>query len=134
MKPGTIMAAVNYLTQIFHSVMMLNMMFQTISRSSASAKRIVVVLESDPVIAEMTESLAENGYAFKHERSGEKSTLYVAYNSGFGKAYGIEVLLGKFMEDGCVTIPDGFNMTGAKNPRDFFKTSDHTKCCRFTTS
>ena len=51
MKPGTIMAAVNYLTQIFHSVMMLNMMFQTISRSSASAKRIVEVLEADPVIA-----------------------------------------------------------------------------------
>ena len=51
MKPGTIMAAVNYLTQIFHSVMMLNMMFQTISRSSASAKRVVEVLESDPVIA-----------------------------------------------------------------------------------
>ena len=51
MKPGTIMAAVTYLTQIFHSIMMLNNMFQTISRSSASAKRIVEVLESDPVIA-----------------------------------------------------------------------------------
>ena len=51
MKPGTIMAAVTYLTQIFHSVMMLNGMFQTISRSSASANRIVEVLESDPVIA-----------------------------------------------------------------------------------
>ena len=51
MKPGTIMAAVTYLTQIFHSVMMLNNMFQTMSRSSASAKRIVEVLESDPVIA-----------------------------------------------------------------------------------
>ena len=37
MKPGTIMAAVTYLTQIFHSVMMLNNIFQTISRSSASA-------------------------------------------------------------------------------------------------
>ena len=51
MKPGTIMAGVNYLTQIFHSVMMLNMMFQTISRSAASAGRIIEVLESDPVIA-----------------------------------------------------------------------------------
>ena len=51
MKPGNIMAAVTYLTQIFHSVMMINMMFQTISRSAASAGRIVEVLESDPVIA-----------------------------------------------------------------------------------
>ena len=51
MKPGVIMAAVTYLTQIFHSVMMLNNMFQTISRSSASANRIVEVLDSDPIIA-----------------------------------------------------------------------------------
>lgn len=51
MEPGDVMAAVNYLTQIFHSVMMLNMMFQSISRSAASAKRVVEVLESDPIIA-----------------------------------------------------------------------------------
>ena len=51
MKPGTIMAAVTYLTQIFHSVMMLNNMFQTISRSAASANRIIEVLDSDPVIS-----------------------------------------------------------------------------------
>ena len=57
MKPGTIMAAINYLTQIFHSVMMLNNMFQTISRSAASAKRVNEVLDSEPVISsgELTE-------------------------------------------------------------------------------
>ena len=51
MEPGDVMAAVNYLTQIFHSVMMLNMMFQSISRSAASSKRVIEVLESDPVIS-----------------------------------------------------------------------------------
>ncbi len=51
MEPGDVMAAVNYLTQIFHSVMMLNMMFQSISRSAASSKRVIEVLESDPAIA-----------------------------------------------------------------------------------
>ena len=50
MAPGDIMAAVTYLTQIFHSVMMFNMMFQTLSRSAASAGRINEVLDTDPVI------------------------------------------------------------------------------------
>ena len=45
MRAGDIMAAVTYLTQIFHSVMMFNMMFQTLSRSAASAKRINEVLD-----------------------------------------------------------------------------------------
>jgi len=51
MAPGDIMAAVTYLTQIFHSVMMFNMMFQTLSRSAASAKRINEVLDTDPTIS-----------------------------------------------------------------------------------
>ena len=50
MKAGDVMAAVSYLTQIFHSVMMVNMMFQTLSRAGASAKRVNEVLDSDPVI------------------------------------------------------------------------------------
>ena len=50
MKAGDVMAAVSYLTQIFHSVMMVNMMFQTLSRAGASAKRVNEVLQSDPVI------------------------------------------------------------------------------------
>jgi ATP-binding cassette subfamily B protein len=40
MKAGDVMAAVSYLTQIFHSAMMVNMMFQSLSRAGASAKRI----------------------------------------------------------------------------------------------
>ena len=50
LQPGDIMAAVTYVTQILSSVMMVSMMFNSISRSSASSKRIVEVLESDPVI------------------------------------------------------------------------------------
>ena len=49
-KAGDIMAAVSYLTQIFHSVMMVNMMFQTLSRAGASAKRVNEVLDCQPVI------------------------------------------------------------------------------------
>jgi ATP-binding cassette subfamily B protein len=67
MKPGTIMAAVTYLTQIFHSVMMLNNIFQTISRSSASAKRVVEVLETDPIIksGELESGDPENEYSIE---------------------------------------------------------------------
>lgn len=47
---GDVMAAINYITQILMSMMMVSMMFQTMTRAAASAKRIVEVLESDPAI------------------------------------------------------------------------------------
>jgi len=50
MKVGEVMAAVTYVTQILHSVMMITMMFQMISRASASAGRIKEVLDTEPVI------------------------------------------------------------------------------------
>ena len=50
MQVGQVMAAITYLTQILHGIMMLSMMFQTVARASASAKRINEVLETEPVI------------------------------------------------------------------------------------
>ncbi len=50
MDVGDVMAAVTYVTQILHSVMMITMMFQMISRASASAGRISEVLNTEPVI------------------------------------------------------------------------------------
>lgn len=52
MMPGAVMGAITYITQILMSLMMVSMMFQTISRASASAKRVVEVLESDAVICD----------------------------------------------------------------------------------
>ena len=52
MQVGEVMAAVTYLTQVLHGIMMLSMMFQTISKAAASAKRIGEVLESEPVITD----------------------------------------------------------------------------------
>lgn len=48
--PGSIMAAITYLSQIMHSVMMLSMIFQTVSRGKASADRLNEVLREEPVI------------------------------------------------------------------------------------
>ncbi|MBQ7821431.1 MAG: ABC transporter ATP-binding protein [Clostridia bacterium] len=50
MMPGAVMGAITYITQILMSLMMVSMMFQTISRASASAKRVIEVLDSDAVI------------------------------------------------------------------------------------
>ena len=47
---GDVMAAITYITQILMSMMMVSMMFQTMTRAAASAKRITEVLESDPAI------------------------------------------------------------------------------------
>lgn len=51
LEVGRIMAAITYITQILMSVMMIGMMFQQVTRASASAKRIVEVLDADPVIS-----------------------------------------------------------------------------------
>lgn len=49
---GDVMAAINYITQILMSMMMVSMMFQSLTRASASAKRVIEVLESDAVIGD----------------------------------------------------------------------------------
>lgn len=51
---GSIMAAITYITQILMSMMMIGMMFQQVTRATASADRIREVLEADPVIADGT--------------------------------------------------------------------------------
>lgn len=50
MQPGTIMAAVTYMSQILNGMMMLAMIFQTLSRGIASSRRIGEILKTEPVI------------------------------------------------------------------------------------
>lgn len=52
MQVGEVMAAVTYITQILMSVMMVGMMFQQVSRSAASMKRVNEVLSTNPVISD----------------------------------------------------------------------------------
>ncbi len=73
MTAGTIMAAITYVTQVLMSIMMVTMMFQSISRAMASAKRIGEVLDSDPVIrsgavqeAEDTMAVSFRNVAFRY--------------------------------------------------------------------
>jgi ATP-binding cassette subfamily B protein len=56
MSVGTVMAGVSYVTTVLMSVMMVTMMFQSISRAMASAKRVRELLDSDPVIVGGTQT------------------------------------------------------------------------------
>lgn len=56
MQVGEVMAAVTYITQILMSVMMVGVMFQQVSRSAASMKRVNEVLSTDPVISDGNKS------------------------------------------------------------------------------
>ena len=59
MKVGEVMAAITYLTQVLHGVMMMSMMFQTLAKASASANRLREVLETDPVRKSGSVSLSD---------------------------------------------------------------------------
>lgn len=50
MSAGTIMAAITYITQVIMSIMMVTMMFQSISRAMASVRRVNELLDTEPVI------------------------------------------------------------------------------------
>lgn len=50
MTTGTIMAGITYVTQVVSSIMMVTMMFQSVSRAMASAKRVSEVMDTQPVI------------------------------------------------------------------------------------
>ena len=50
MTTGTIMAGITYVTQVVSSLMMVGMMFGSISRAAASATRIREVLDTEPVV------------------------------------------------------------------------------------
>jgi ATP-binding cassette subfamily B protein len=50
LEVGKIMASITYITQILMSMMMIGMMFQQVTRASASAKRIAEILDTEPAI------------------------------------------------------------------------------------
>ncbi|MDO4300582.1 MAG: ABC transporter ATP-binding protein [Clostridia bacterium] len=78
--PGSVMAAITYLSQIMHSVMMLAMIFQTVSRGKASASRLNEILITEPVI--------KNG-TFNHITKArgkiEFKNVYFSYPQGNGE-------------------------------------------------
>lgn len=79
--PGSVMAAITYLSQIMHSVLMLAMIFQTVSRGKASANRLNEILITEPVIE-------DGNYKGKTDLKGkiEFKNVSFAYPQGNGEA------------------------------------------------
>lgn len=70
MAPGVIMAAVTYISQILNGMLMLAMIFQTLSRGFASSKRLKEVLYTYPAIQSgpETEGTEKGTISFDHVR------------------------------------------------------------------
>lgn len=52
LTPGAVMAAITYITQILNAVMRMTMIFQTISRGTASGRRVMELLQCSPAITD----------------------------------------------------------------------------------
>ncbi len=61
MTTGTLMAGITYVTNVLHSIMMVTMMFQSVSRAMASGKRINEILDTEPVIADGADEMEPSG-------------------------------------------------------------------------
>ena len=68
MTSGVVMAGITYVTQVVSSLMMVTMMFSSVSRAAASATRIREVLETEPTIRGGSEVAGEGDIAveFRH--------------------------------------------------------------------
>ena len=77
---GDVMAAITYITQILMSMMMVSMMFQTMTRAAASAKRITEMLECDPAIKG-----AENSPATEIKGAVEFKNVSFRYPNSAGR-------------------------------------------------
>ena len=58
--PGTVMAAITYISQILNGMMMLAMIFQTLSRGLASSKRLQEVIDTQSEIRQEPEVSARS--------------------------------------------------------------------------
>ncbi len=70
MSTGTVMAGITYVTQVISSLMMVTMMFTSISRAAASATRIREVLTTTPAIVGGTETGGEGDIAVSFRSVG----------------------------------------------------------------
>lgn len=79
MAPGSVMAAITYISQILNGMMMLAMIFQTLSRGSVSGKRLAEVLNSK-------NEIADGNFTVDKKSADEKNGTVVFKNVSF--AYG----------------------------------------------
>ena len=69
--PGTVMAAVTYISQILNGMMMLAMIFQTLSRGLTSARRLGEVIDTEPDIKRLENASGKEGSDAKTGKEGK---------------------------------------------------------------
>lgn len=95
--PGSIMAAITYTTQLLNGILMLVMLFQTISKGMASWKRVKEVLssESDLVDGDFDGQTSERGMiefqdvSFAYPKNQEKVLSHVSFKIRKGETVAI---------------------------------------------
>lgn len=95
--PGSIMAAITYTTQLLNGILMLVMLFQTISKGMASWKRVKEVLgsESDLVDGDFDGQTSERGMiefqdvSFAYPKNQEKVLSHVSFKIHKGETVAI---------------------------------------------
>ena len=75
--PGTVMAAITYISQILNGMMLLAMIFQTVSRGMVSARRLTEVIAAEP---ELEEGAMHSMKYQPEERSGEVIFDHVSFH------------------------------------------------------
>ncbi len=97
MQVGQVMAAITYATRVLSSIMMLNMIFNSITRAKASADRVNEVLDTEPVIksgsfmgeTEIRGTVEFKNVSFSYGDSEEKVLEDITFRVGKGETLAI---------------------------------------------
>ncbi|MDR0946704.1 MAG: ABC transporter ATP-binding protein/permease [Ruminococcus sp.] len=131
---GEIMAAVTYITQILHSMMMMANMFQTVSRANASAMRINEIFDIEPAIigGEITaKNLTEGSVRFENVRfsypgSGAETLKGISLTIKPGEHFAILGATGSGKSTFASLIPRFYDTTGGNIYVNRIDTRDYT--------
>lgn len=94
MAPGTIMAAITYISQILNGLMMLAMIFQSVSRGVASSKRLKEVLDTEPALKDGSKEAPEEKGAISFDHV---SFSYPGNDTPVLKDINLEIQPGEFL-------------------------------------
>ena len=98
MAPGAVMAAITYISQILNGMMMLAMIFQTLSRGMASAKRLEAVITADPGLEKLEDgnvqpqqkgSVSFKNVSFVYSDNGKRVLRRINLDIAPGETVGI---------------------------------------------
>ena len=95
-QPGTVMAAVTYLSQILNGMMMLAMIFQTVTRGLTSAKRLREVLDAEPPIRDgsaapeaHTGTVEFRDVSFRYPEQSADTLCHITLSVGAGETLAV---------------------------------------------